>query len=79
MNIALWITQILLVVVFGYSALIKGTQSTERALQLGHDRRRELTASRNAIHRVLRGAWCWGSSFQRHRGAADPPRWPPSD
>ena len=35
MNIALWITQILLVVVFGYSALIKGTQSTERAVQLG--------------------------------------------
>jgi hypothetical protein len=35
MNIALWATQILLVVVFGYSALIKGTQSTERAVQLG--------------------------------------------
>lgn len=35
MNIALWVTQILLVVVFGYSALIKGTQSTERAVQLG--------------------------------------------
>jgi DoxX-like family len=35
MNIALWITQILLVVVFGYSALIKGTQSTERAVELG--------------------------------------------
>jgi DoxX-like protein len=35
MNFALWVTQILLVVVFGYSALIKGTQSTERAVQLG--------------------------------------------
>ena len=35
MNIALWATQILLVVVFSYSALIKGTQSTERAVQLG--------------------------------------------
>ena len=35
MNIALWATQILLVVVFGYSALIKGTQSTERAIALG--------------------------------------------
>lgn len=35
MNIALWVTQILLVVVFSYSALIKGTQSTERAVQLG--------------------------------------------
>ena len=35
MNIALWATQILLVVVFGYSALIKGTQSTERAVALG--------------------------------------------
>jgi hypothetical protein len=35
MNIALWATQILLVVVFGYSALIKGTQSTERAVELG--------------------------------------------
>jgi hypothetical protein len=35
MNIALWITQILLIVVFGYSALIKGTQSTERAVELG--------------------------------------------
>jgi hypothetical protein len=35
MNIALWITQMLLVLVFGYSALIKGTQSTERAVELG--------------------------------------------
>jgi len=35
MNIALWVTQILLVVIFSYSALIKGTQSTERAVQLG--------------------------------------------
>jgi hypothetical protein len=35
MNIALWATQILLVFVFGYSALIKGTQSTERAVELG--------------------------------------------
>jgi len=35
MNIALWIAQILLVLVFGYSALIKGTQSTERAVELG--------------------------------------------
>jgi hypothetical protein len=35
MNIALWITQVLLVLVFGYSALIKGTQSTERAVELG--------------------------------------------
>jgi hypothetical protein len=35
MNIALWITQILLVVVFGYSALIKSTQSTEGAVELG--------------------------------------------
>ena len=35
MNIALWVTQILLVVVFGYSALIKGTQSIEQAVQLG--------------------------------------------
>jgi hypothetical protein len=35
MNIALWATQILLVLVFGYSALIKGTQSTERAVELG--------------------------------------------
>jgi hypothetical protein len=35
MNIALWIAQILLVLVFGYSALIKGTQSTERAVGLG--------------------------------------------
>jgi hypothetical protein len=35
MNIALWITQMLLVLVFSYSALIKGTQSTERAVELG--------------------------------------------
>jgi hypothetical protein len=35
MNIALWVTQVLLVVVFGYSALIKGTRSTARAVQLG--------------------------------------------
>jgi hypothetical protein len=35
MNIALWITQILLVVVFGYSALIKSTQSPEGAVELG--------------------------------------------
>jgi hypothetical protein len=34
-NIALWIAQILLIVVFGYSAAVKGTQSKERTLELG--------------------------------------------
>ena len=31
MNFALWVTQILLVVVFGYSALIKGTRHRPHA------------------------------------------------
>lgn len=35
MNIALWATQILLMAVFGFSALVKGTQSTQRAVALG--------------------------------------------
>lgn len=35
MNAALWVAQFLLVAVFGFSALIKGTQSTERAVELG--------------------------------------------
>lgn len=35
MAIALWAVQILLVVVFGVSALVKGTQSTARAVELG--------------------------------------------
>jgi hypothetical protein len=35
MNIALWATQGLLVVIFGYSAVVKGTQTTARAVELG--------------------------------------------
>jgi hypothetical protein len=34
-SIALWIVTAVLVVVFAYSALIKGTQSTARAVELG--------------------------------------------
>jgi hypothetical protein len=34
-NIALWAAQIILVVVFGISALVKGTQTTARAVELG--------------------------------------------
>jgi hypothetical protein len=34
-EIALWVGQILLVLVFGFSALVKGTQSTARAVELG--------------------------------------------
>ncbi len=35
MNIALWSVQVLLVVVFVFSAAIKGTQSRQRAVELG--------------------------------------------
>jgi hypothetical protein len=35
MNVVLWIIQGLLVLVFGFSALVKGTQSKARALALG--------------------------------------------
>ena len=35
MNVVLWIIQGLLVIVFGFSALVKGTQSKARALALG--------------------------------------------
>lgn len=34
-DLALWVAQILLVLVFGSSALVKGTQSTARAVELG--------------------------------------------
>lgn len=48
MNIGLWVTQILLVIVFGFSALVKGTQSTERAVELG------MTGVVNVPLRVMR-------------------------
>lgn len=35
MNSALWIAQVVLAAVFGFSAVIKGTQSRERAVSLG--------------------------------------------
>jgi len=35
MNTVLWAIQVLLVAVFGYSAAVKGTQSTTRAVELG--------------------------------------------
>lgn len=35
MNIALWTTQVLLNVVFGFSAMVKSTQSIDRAVELG--------------------------------------------
>ena len=35
MDIALWVATILLVMVFGISALVKGTQTTARAVELG--------------------------------------------
>lgn len=35
MNVILWIVQGLLVLVFGFSAIVKGTQSTQRAVELG--------------------------------------------
>ncbi len=35
MNLALWAVQVLLAIVFGFSALIKGTQSREQAVRLG--------------------------------------------
>lgn len=34
-NVILWVVQGLLVVVFGFSAVVKGTQSTQRAIELG--------------------------------------------
>jgi DoxX-like family len=34
-NVALWVAQIVLVVVFGFSAAVKGTQSKERTLERG--------------------------------------------
>lgn len=35
MNITLWAAQILLVLIFGFSAAVKGTQSTQRAVEMG--------------------------------------------
>lgn len=35
MSAVLWVVQVLLVAVFGFSAVIKGTQSRERAVELG--------------------------------------------
>jgi hypothetical protein len=72
MNIALWIAQILLVLVFGYSALIKGTQSTERAVGLG------MTGVVNVRLPAMRfTAYCEvlgviGLILPCDRGAADP-------
>jgi hypothetical protein len=34
-NVGLWVAQILLVAVFGFSAAVKGTQPKQRVLQLG--------------------------------------------
>ncbi len=35
MNLALWVATVLLVAVFGFSAAVKGTQTTARAVELG--------------------------------------------
>ena len=52
MTIALWATQALLALVFAYSALIKGTTSTERAVELG------MTGVVNVPLAVMRLAAC---------------------